>query len=152
MWWLPLVIAGPLVLVVILLVIVFAAVRKAIDRAAETLSSEGIELDSGQVTLTTRFKSFSAPGIMRYGGIKRVPARLVLTKQRLHIVQRPQRYGIFERSTLDQFTVGTLDGKLHLHSSTPPGASGAIDYRVAVPDTERWVTALAAAGAKRAAA
>jgi len=151
MWWLPLAIAGPFLIVVVVLVVVFGAIRKALDRAAEALAPEGVELDSGRVTVTTRYKSFRAPGITHYGGIKRVPARLVLTKQRLHILMRPQRYGIFERSTLDKFTVGTLDGKLHLHSSEPPGASGSVDYRVAVPDVDSWVTALAAAGAKRAA-
>jgi hypothetical protein len=131
---------------------VFAAVGKAIDRAAEALASEGVELDSGRVVATTRMRRFRAPGLYVGGGIRRTPARLVLTKQKLHIVMRPQRYGILERSTLDKFTVGILDGKLHLQSSDPPGATGSVDYRVKLADPEKWVAALTAAGAKPAAA
>ncbi len=144
-------IIGPLVLVTVVLVIVFAAVRKAIDRAAEGLASEGIELDSGPVTVTTRMRSFRAPGIISAGGIRRNPARVVLTKQRLHILQRPQRYGIIERADLARFTLDNVDGKLRLRSEGPPGASGEIDYRIPVRDLDEWMAALGAAGARRAA-
>ena len=149
--WVVLTIVGPLVLVSVVLFTVFAAIRKAIDRAAHELSSEGIELDSGPVTVTTRARRFRARGIYSAGGIRRNPARVVLTKQRLHILQRPQRYGIIERADLARFTVDVVRGKLRLRSEDPPGASGAIDYRMAAPDVDAWVAALAAAGARRAA-
>lgn len=150
MWIVLVSMVVPLVLVTITLVIVFAAIRKAIDRAAEGLAPEGIELDSGRVTATTRMRDFRAPNIYS-GGIRRNPARVVLTKQRLHILQRPQRYGIINRADLARFTVGILDRKLHLHTTDPPGASGSIDYRIAMPDPDLWVRALAEAGARRAA-
>jgi hypothetical protein len=151
MWIVAFAIIGPLVLVTVVLVIVFAAIRKAIDRAAQGLASEGIELDSGPVTVTTRMRSFRAPGIASAGGIRRNPARVVLTKQRLHIVQRPQRYDIIERADLARFTIDTVDGKLRLRSEDPPGASGEIDYRIPVRDLDAWMAALAAAGARHAA-
>jgi hypothetical protein len=142
--------AVPLIIVALVLVLVFGAVRRAIDRAAEALASEGIELDSGPVTLTTRMQSFRSPELYG-GGLRRTPARLVLTTQRLHLLQRPQRYGILERADLGRFTVGILDGKLHLHSTEPPNATGSIDYRAQVDNPDAWVTALTAAGARRAA-
>jgi hypothetical protein len=151
MWILVLSIVLPLVLVTAALVIVFAAVRKAIDRAAEALAAEGIELDSGPVTATTRMRNFRAANLYSGGGIRRNPARVVLTKQRLYIVQRPQRYGVIDRADLAKLTVGILDGKLHLQSDEPPGASGSIDYRIPLRDPETWVAALAGAGARRAA-
>lgn len=141
--------AAPIAILVVIFLLVFGAVRKAIDRAAEEIAAEGVELDSGQVTLTTRMTNFRAPGLIS-GGIRRNPARVVLTKQRLHLIQRPQRYGILERTDLKQFTVGTIDGKLHLHTDTPPGATGSVDYRVHVDNPARWVDALAAAGATKA--
>ncbi|MBA3391673.1 MAG: hypothetical protein H0T89_03465 [Deltaproteobacteria bacterium] len=139
-------IIGPLVVVAVVLVIVFGAVRRAIDRAAESVAVEGVELDSGPVTVTVRMRDFRAPGI-RSGGIRRVPGRIVLTRRRLHILGRPQRYGIFDRADLDRLTVGIFDGRLHLYSTDPPGATGSIDYRVPIKDPERWVAALTAAGA-----
>lgn len=149
MWILVLSILGPLVLVTAVLVIVFAAIRTVIDRAAEALAPEGIELDSGQVTVTTRMRDFRAPDFYSGGGIRRNPARVVLTKQRLYILQRPQRYGVIDRADLAKFAVGILDGKLHLRSDQPPGASGSIDYRIPVRDADSWVAALAGAGARQ---
>lgn len=140
---------GPLVLVPVVLMIVFAQIRRVIDRDAAALAGEGIELDSGRVTVTTRYRRFRTSKLYRGGGIRRTPARLVLTRHRLHILERPQRYGIIDRAELHRFTVGVLFGALHLSSSDPPGASGSIDYRVRVPDVGAWVAALAAAGARR---
>lgn len=151
MWLTVLSIVGPLVLVTAVLVIVFAAIRKAIDRAADALAPEGIELDSGRITVTTRLRNYRGPGIYSGGGIRRNPARAVLTKERLYILQRPQRFGVIDRADLAKFTVGTLDGKLHLRSEQPPGATGTIDFRIPVRDPETWVAALAGAGASRAA-
>jgi hypothetical protein len=144
-------IAGSFALVLVVLVVVFAGIKKAIARAAEALSSEGVELDSGPVTVTTRFQKFRSPEILAAGGIRRNPARIVLTKQRLHILQRPQRYGIFDRDKLSHFTVTIEGGALKLESSDPPGASGSVSYSVEMPELDRWVSALVAAGAKRAA-
>ncbi len=137
-------ITGSLVIVGVVLVIVFSAVRRAIDRAAERVAVEGVELDSGPVTVTVRMRDFRAPGI-RSGGLRRVPGRVVLTKRRLHILGRPQRYGIFDRADLDKLAVGILDGRLHLYATDPPGATGSIDYRVRVDNPERWVAAIVAA-------
>jgi hypothetical protein len=128
-------------------VIVFAAVGKAIDRAAEAL--EGIEKDSGRTVVTVRMKKFRAPGLIA-GGLRRVPARFVLTSKQLHIIMRPQRYGIIERAELGRFTVANLGGQLHLHTEDPPGATGSVDYRATVPDPDAWVAALTAAGARAA--
>ncbi len=143
---------GSLAVVGVVLAIVFGAVRRAIDRAAERLAAEGVELDSGPVTVTVRMRDFRTPDSYRSGGIRRAPGRLVLTKRRLHILGRPQRYGIFDRAGLDQLTVGILDGRLHLYAIDPPGATGSIDYRVRIKDPERWVASLTAAGALRSSA
>ena len=107
---------GPVVLVVVILMVVFALVRRAIDRDAAALAAEGIERDSGRVTVTIRFRKFRVRGGYR-GGL----------------------------------TVGILDRKLHLRSDDPPGATGSIDFRVALPDPEGWVAALRAAGTRAAA-
>ena len=144
-------IVGTLALVASILVIVFGAVRKAVDRAAEALAPEGIELDSGPLKLTVRMRDFRTPTFYSGGGISVVPARVVLTKQRLHLLARPQRYGIIDRSGLGAFTVGVVDGRLHLQATDPPGATGSIDYRIPVRDPDAWVTALRAAGARTAA-
>ena len=151
MWLLVLTIVGTFAMVALVLVLVFAGITQAIDRAAEALASEGVELDSGRVTVTTRMRDFRGAGFYAGGGIRRNPGRVVLTKQRLCIVQRPQRYGIIDRAALASFTVGTLDGKLHLQASDPPGATGSVDYRITVRDPDAWVAALTAAGARRAA-
>jgi hypothetical protein len=148
---LGLTVGGSLVLVIIVLVAVFAAVRRSIDRAADALKPEGIELDSGRVTLTTRLRDFRAPGIRSGRAIRRTPGRLVLTKQRLYLLCRPQRYGIIDRRELARFTVGIHDGCLHLTTNDPPDASGSIDYRLAVANPGTWVAALQAAGARPAA-
>jgi hypothetical protein len=147
MWW---VILASLGATLLLLVIVFAAVKRAIAKAAEALASEGVELDSGPVTVTARYRKFRAPGILRYGGIRRTPGRIVLTKQRLHVLLRPQRYGIIDRAELGRFTVGVDGGELKIESSDPPGASGTVAFSAPVPDVARWVSALTAAGARAA--
>jgi hypothetical protein len=145
-----LLLVGVFALVALMLVVVFAGIKKAIARAAEALAPEGIELDSGPVTVATRFKGFRAPGIYS-NAYRRNPARIILTKQRLHIVQRPQRYGIIDRDKLSHFTVTTEGDVLKLASSDPPGASGTVSYSVRIPELDRWVSALVAAGARRAA-
>ncbi|MGE0548851.1 MAG: hypothetical protein AB7O24_20450 [Kofleriaceae bacterium] len=141
---------GPLVAVAAVLVIVFAMIRRAIDRAADALTPEGIELDSGPVTVTTRLRNYRAPGFYSGGAYRRNPARVVLTKQRLYILQRPQRFGVIDRADLAAFTIGILDGKLQLRSDKPPGATGSIDFRIPVRDPDAWVARLASAGASRA--
>jgi hypothetical protein len=143
-------IVGAFALVTLILVLVFSAVRKAIDGAAESLAPEGVELDSGRLNVTMRMRDFRTPTFYSGGGIKVVPGRVVLTKQRLHILTRPQRYGIIERADLGAFTVGILDGRLHLQATDPRGATGSIDYRIPVRDPSVWVAALTGAGAKAA--
>lgn len=148
---LPLVlsIVGSMLLVTTVLFAVFAAIRKAIDRAAEALGPEGIELDSGPVIVSTRMRNFRAPKIYSSAAFRRNPARVVLTKQRLYILERPQRFGLFDRSELSSFTVRIVDGTLHLRSEEPPGATGTIEYRVPVRDADTWLARLVEAGARR---
>ena len=141
---------GALVLTASVLAIAFALVRRAINRAAEALQVEGVELDSGMVRAMVRYRGYRAPGGVHHGGVRVVPARVVLTSRRLHLVQRPQRVGVFERSDLTRFTVSVGNHRLVLHSDAPPGASGSITYVLRVPDPERWVAALRAAGAQAA--
>jgi hypothetical protein len=130
--------------------VVFFLIQRAIDRDAAALQPEGVELDSGPLTLTTRYRNFRAPGIYALAALRRTPGRIVLTARRLHILCRPQRYGIIDRDELHRFTVRVLDGRLQLRSEDPPGASGTIDFRAPVPDPGAWVTALIRAGAKEA--
>lgn len=124
--WLVLSIVGPLVLVTVILVIVFATLRRAIDRAAAALAPEGIELDSGHVIVTMRAR----------GAYRRNSARVILTKQRLYILQRPQRLPPVERADLAKVAVSEVDGALCLR-----GAS--VDLRIPVRDREAWIRALA---------
>lgn len=148
--WLVLLVVIPLV-VAVPLILVFALIKRAIARAAEALASEGVELDSGPLTVTTRFKNFRSPEIYLSSAWRRNPGRIVLTKQRLHVLLRPQRYGIIERATLSHFTVDRDGEALRIHSADPPGASGSVTYSARVPDPDAWIAALATAGAKRAA-
>jgi hypothetical protein len=150
-WSIVLLVVAPMALVGVMLVIVFAAIKRAIDRAAAKLSGEGIELDSGPLTLTTRYRDFRTATMYSGGGINRVPARLVLTGKRLHILRCPQRYGIIERDALTHFTARVDGERLHLVAVDPPGATGTIDFRAPVPDPSTWVAALVAAGAKKSA-
>lgn len=140
-------IAGSIAFTVLVIVLVFTLIRRSITREANALAD--VELDSGPVKLTTRYQRFKTSRMYRGGGIRMTPAHLVLTKTHLHILERPQLYGIIARADLARFTVGTLDNRLHLRSEDPPNASGTIDYRVPVADPDRWVAALSAIGARR---
>jgi hypothetical protein len=148
-WWFSVALfVGPLALVATVLWIVFSLVRKAIARAAAALGPEGIELDSGPITVTTRYRKFRAPRIYSSGGVHRGPSWVVLTKRRLHILKRPQFYGIIERESLGRFSVGVEKGRLRLSSDDPPGATGHIEWKIPVADPAAWVSALRAAGAR----
>lgn len=139
---------GPLTLVATVLTIVFSLVRRAVDRAAAALANEGVVLDSGPLTLTTRYRSFRSAAIYSSSSIQRVPGRIVLTNQRLHLLRRPQRYGVFERSELPKLSVDVFEGMLRIHSDDPPNASGHVDFRAPVTDPQAWLKALVEAGAK----
>jgi hypothetical protein len=145
--WKSALVGGIIGFVLVMLMGIFGALRRQISAAAAALTDK--ELDSGVTKMTTRYKQFKSADLMR-GGLRRNYVQAVLTKTHLHLIERPQRYGIFKREDLGNFTVGTIDGMLHLHSKTPPDATGGIDYRIDVAEPERWVKALVAAGAKRA--
>ncbi len=148
MLWILGSVAGALVLTFLILFVVFSALRGQISAEAARLANK--ELDSGLVKMTTRYDQFRTGRLYRGGGLRMNYTQVVLTKTHLHLIERPQWYGVFPRAELAKFTVGILDGKLHLHSKSPPNATGGIDYRIPVADPEHWVKALAAAGAKRA--
>ncbi len=141
-------VGGFIGLMVVIFLTVFGAIRRQI--AAEAAGLKDKELDSGMTKMTTRYGSFRSEQMMR-GGLRRNYVQAVLTATHLHLIERPQRYGIFKRADLAKFSVGTLDGILHLRSTEPPDATGTIDYRIDVADPERWVNALSDAGAQRAA-
>lgn len=103
--------------------------------------------DSGITKMTTRFDHFRSERLVR-GGVRRNHVRAVLTETHLHLLERPQRYGVFSRADLPRFTVGLVGTRLHLRSVDPPDATGTIDYQVDVDDPARWVGALVAAGAR----
>ena len=144
-WWWALVVIGPAVATAVILVVVFGRVRRSIASA----SFDEVELDSGLVTMTSRFVGFRSARLIR-SGFRRAPARAVLTASHLHLVERPQRYGVFERRDLVRFTVGESVGGLQLRSEDPSGATGAVEYVVPVADPTRWIEALVHAGARRA--
>jgi hypothetical protein len=150
-WFYVVVAGGPVVLVAIVLTIVFSLLARALRRARAELEAEGVELDSGMRWITTRYRNFRAPGIRARAQITGGRGILVLTRKRLYVLKRPQRYGILERDALGRFTVGVdSKGRLQLHSEEPPGAIGTVDYRVRVDDVDGWIGALVAAGARRA--
>ncbi len=138
-------IIGSLALTATILAVVFTAIRRGIDR--EVAQLDHVIIDSGPTTMTTRFHQFRSETLHR-GGLRRNNVRVVLTATHLHLVERPQRYGVFERSDLPAFTVGVESGALSLRSTNPPRATGTIDYRIEVDDPARWVEALVSAGAR----
>jgi hypothetical protein len=95
-----------LLLVGTVLFVVFSALRRATDRARAALEAEGVEVDSGPVRIKTRYQSFRAPGMYEGLGVNLARGYLVLTKKRLVVLKRPQRYGVFERETLGRMQVG----------------------------------------------
>jgi hypothetical protein len=136
-----------------ILILAFSLVGrvKAAERAA--LDHEGVVLDSGPQWITIRYNNFRAPRIYRGVGITKTRGSLVLTRQRFGVLtggrQRP--YNLIARSDLARFAVGIAEnGALRVHSDDPPGATGSIDYRVALGDAAVWVKALAEAGARHA--
>ncbi len=143
-------VVGILALVAAVLGVVFALVGRLLDRARAELEPEGVVKASARVMVTTRFRGFRSPALIS-SGFRRNPGYLVLTRERLLVLQRPQRYGIFARGDLGRLRVGVAEsGALQIQSDDPPGATGSVDYRVAVPDAAAWVKTLTDAGARPA--
>jgi hypothetical protein len=135
------------IVVFAILGVVFYLIGKVLDQARAELNAEGVEKASERVIISTRFKGFRAPGLIT-SGFRRNPGYLVLTRERLIVLQRPQRYGIFARGDLGHLRVSVDDGALRVFTDEPPGATGSVNYRVPVPDAADWVKTLVAAGAK----
>jgi hypothetical protein len=140
------------VFVAAILILVFSLVGRARARERAAFDHEGVVLDSGRLWITIRYANFRAPRIYRGVGIAKTRGSLVLTRQRFGVLtggyQRP--YSLIARSDLGRFTVGIAeDGALQIHSDDPPGATGSIDYRIALGDAASWVKALTEAGARR---
>lgn len=144
-WWLSAAFLVPLMVTAVALFVAFGMIRRSID--IEAASLDQVELDSGRVTMTVRFEDFRSDRLVR-SGLRRNPARAVLTSTHLRLIERPQHYGIFERADLPRFTVATVDGALRLRSTDPPHAVGTITYRLPVGDPDEWVGALVRAGAR----
>lgn len=145
------ILVGTLVLVGAILFVVFSAVRKAAQREAAELASEGVVLDSGSVTLTASFKNFRGPSVYIGVGSRTGQSRIVLTKRRLVFVPSGRnRFGFarMDYEQLPRFEVGLSDGQLHLHSDQPPNGSGTINLHLSVTDPASWVRALTEAGAR----
>ena len=90
-----------------------------------------------------------ARGIRIGAGVNKSRASLVLTRQGRFILMPGfrGRYWL----VAPNITVGIAeDGRLHPHSDNPSGegASGSIDYRIAVPEAAAWMNALTLAGAQ----
>ncbi|HEU4411423.1 MAG TPA: hypothetical protein VFS43_39595 [Polyangiaceae bacterium] len=142
---------GTFALVAAILGIVFFLVGKALDRARAGLEAEGVVKAPDRVIITTRFDDFRSPQL-RSSGIRKNHGYLVLTRERLIVLQLPQRYGgLYARGALGRLRVGVDErGALQLHTDEPPGATGSVDYRVPVRDAAAWVKALVEAGARAA--
>lgn len=145
MLWILISVGGSVVLTTSILVVVFATIRRRIDQEAQQL--DDVVLDTGATKMTTRYDGFRSEQLVR-GGLRRNHVRAVLTETHLHLIERPQHYGVFARADLPRFTVGVVGNDLHLRSTDPPEATGTIDYRIRVDDPMRWVEALRAAGAR----
>jgi hypothetical protein len=140
------VVVGSVAFVAAVLAVVVALIRRRLAEQAASL--DDVMLDSGYVKMATRFDGFRSPTLIR-SGYRRNPARVVLTRTHLHLLEQPQVYGVFALEDLSHFTAATQEGALHLRSTEPPGATGTVDYRIPVSDPDRWVEALIAAGARR---
>lgn len=149
---LPLAIGIPLVVGTTLFV-VFTMVARTTRRAREALEQEGVVLDSSSQWITVRMNKFRRQGRYTSNAISKGRGYVVFTRQALVVLSGSAGTGTGIRcpsSELGRFSVGIINGKLHLVSDSPPGATGHIDYRIAAPDPERWVTTLCAAGAQPA--
>lgn len=144
-----LLILGTPILVAVILFLVFRSVNQAAARERAALVSEGIVLDSGMTWIAVRFRNFRMPRFYRGVGYTRAWSSVLLTRERL-VFTTGLRAGYFRflRKDLGLFSVSvTEDGALRIHSDHPPGATGAIDFRVKVSDPSSWVKALCEAGA-----
>jgi hypothetical protein len=141
--------AGVLAFLLVLFTFIFTMVRRRMAEARAMVEQEGIVLDTGTQWITIRYQGFRARGIRMGVGINKARCSLVLTRQG-RIILMP---GFSGRYWLvpSNITVGVAeDGALLIHSDRPSGegASGTIDYRVAMPEASAWVSTLMQAGAQ----
>jgi hypothetical protein len=124
-------------------------IRRAAARARAALETEGIVLDTGTQWITIYYKRFRARGIAIGVGVNKARAALVLTREN-RIILVPGFRGRYWL-TPSGVSVG-IDpgGRLHIHSDAPSGqgASGTVDYHVAMPEPATWVNVLLQAGAR----
>ncbi len=140
---------GVITFLLVLFAFIFTMVRRRFAQARALLEQEGIALDSGPQWITIHYSAFRARGIRIGAGVNKSRGSLVLTRQG-RIILMP---GFSGRYWLvpPNITVGIAeDGRLHIHSDSPSGegASGSIDYRIAVPEAAAWMNALTQAGAR----
>jgi hypothetical protein len=140
--------------VLTILAVVFILVRRSIDRQMKAMRSqaeqEGIVLDAGRVWMTIRYQGFRSSNIMIGIGVRRTRVAMVLTQHRLVFMPTSRHYFTIAKGDLGRFAVNVADdGTLRLHTSSPPGATGSIEYRISVADAAAWVTALLGAGAQK---
>jgi hypothetical protein len=136
----------------VLFVFIFSMVRRMYAQARALLEQEGIALDTGTQWITIRYRGFRARGIRIGAGINKARASLVLTRQG-RIILMPGFQGRYWLVPANVTVHIAEDGALHIHSDKPSGegASGSIDYRVAMPEAVAWMNALTQAGARSSA-
>ena len=138
-------IAFAMTVLAFILTLVGRAARRRHEAEMEALAADGIDLDSGFVGGTARFRDFRAPGVYTGVGISTTRRRLVLTATQLAILGGKTRFHI-PRAELGRYQVSVRDGRLQIVTDSPHGATGHVDLRLAVADPERWVARLRAAG------
>ena len=144
------IVVGTLLFTGVLVTLIVSSVRRVTRRQMAELEAEGIVLDSGRVAMTFHFRGFRGPMVAIGVGVRAGPGRIVLTRERLVFVPHGQnRFGfaVMGRADLARFTVDTREGRLHMHSDSPPNASGSVDILVSVASPGEWAAALARAGA-----
>lgn len=143
------IVCGTLGLIGLVAVGVVAGIGGMTKQQMATLTAEGIERDSGRVSIRANFRGYRVPGVYMGVGVHVGAARLVLTSRRLAFVPAQLELPPIAREALSAFRVSARDGRLLLQTDSPPNGSGSMDVAVAVADVESWVGALTAAGAQR---
>jgi hypothetical protein len=141
--------AAVVTFLIVLFAFIITMVRRRFAQARAALEHEGIALESGPRWMTIRYSSFRARGMRIGAGINKTRGSLVLTRQG-RIILMPGFQGRYWLVP-PNITVGIAeDGRLHIHCDKPSGegASGSIDYRIAMPEAAAWMTALTQAGAQ----
>lgn len=114
----------------------FAAIMIAARhrRIVRELEPEGIERRSGRRVVHLSLRNVHTPGALISFRKARVTGELVLTRQALVVLASPNFR--FDATALRDLVAEVRDGRLHLTTEHPPGASGRVEITIQVDDAD----------------